>query len=138
MTEQDYIKNNGEFDATKYWSVRERDISVLEGQTIKSASYNYEREEIYFETEEGYTYKMYHNRECCERVVVESIVGDLVDLVGQKIEVAEMRSNEKDSVDGIEGWTFYCIRCVRTSVDIRWFGESNGYYSVGVSFERVK
>lgn len=120
----------------------ERDISVLVGQTITSATE--EGDEIIFETKEGYVYKMYHDQDCCENVYVESIVGDLSDLVGQEILVAEERTS--DDPLGIEDcyegesftWTFYCIRCVKCSVDIRWFGSSNGYYSESVSFYRIK
>jgi hypothetical protein len=122
-----------------------RDISVLVGQTIESVVKDEDDREIIFKTKEGYTYKMYHSQDCCESVYVESVVGDLEDLVGQKIEVAEERTSRDvqswEEDDGYEAesftWTFYCIRCVKCSVDIRWYGSSNGYYSEGVSFDRI-
>ena len=69
---------------------------------------------------------------------IESIVGDLNDLVGQKIlKAEESRSSEPPSdityADGetpdSETWTFYKLASIKGYVDIRWFGSSNGYYS---------
>lgn len=128
------------YDEKSTWD-KGRDVSVLVGQTITSVYVNEDGRDahILFTTDEGYIYKMYHEQDCCEYVTIESIVGDVDDLIGQKIEVAESRSNSSYSEeDDSQTWTFYCIRCVKTSVDIRWHGSSNGYYSEGVTFERIK
>lgn len=102
-------------------------------------------DEIVFKTGDGAQYKMYHYQECCESVYVESIVGDLDDLIGEPILVAEEATSDQDPGDYKNAseyrdsftWTFYKLATRKGYVDIRWLGESNGYYSERVSFEKV-
>lgn len=91
---------------------------------------------IIFTSVEGEVWKMVHQQDCCESVYIESVVGDLQDLVGSVITLAEEASCSKLDADEYESatWTFYKFATIKGYVDVRWIGESNGYYSERVSF----
>lgn len=63
-------------------------LEDLIGKTLSSVK-NLENERIVFETTEGKQFELYHDQDCCELVTVEDIFGDLNDLVGEPILVAE-------------------------------------------------
>ena len=94
-------------------------------------------EELIFTCQDGSKYKMYHEQDCCEDVRIEDVNGDLSDLLNSEVMVAEERTNEGETDWGSETWTFYTIRTQKASVDIRWHGESNGYYSESVNFAKA-
>jgi hypothetical protein len=117
----------------------------LIGKTLASVTANESQDEIRFVTDDGKTYLMDHSQDCCESVSVESIVGDLPDLIGTPILRAEEASSETPPADhvapeyGYESatWTFYKLATIKGYVDIRWIGTSNGYYSERVDFSLV-
>lgn len=103
----------------------------------------YDNEAIIFKTEDR-TYALGHQQNCCEHVFLEEIHGDLHDLVGVPILVAEERkldlpqkSREEGFGDDSFEWTFYEFRTIKGSVTLRWYGESNGYYSTSCDFREV-
>jgi len=117
-------------------------VSDLKGKTLSSVSGGVGDDSIEFRTTLGETYLMYHEQDCCESVSVEDIVGDLEDLVGSEILLAEevegetpVDFNERDHESVT--WTFYKFATRWGYVDIRWLGSSNGYYSEGVSFRKI-
>lgn len=111
---------------------------ALEGKTIASVAINEAKDEILFVTANGDEYRMFHRQDCCENVYVEDITGDLNDLVGEQVVTAEEVFGERGDTEwGTLTWTFYKLRSHSADVTIRWLGESNGYYSESVDFERV-
>jgi hypothetical protein len=117
-------------------------FETLKGQVVTKITAS--DDTISFETQDGSSYLMYHSQDCCESVYVESIVGDLDDLLDSEVLLAEEVSNETppdwtaDKYAESYTWTFYKLATRKGYVDIRWFGESNGYYSESVEFAKVK
>lgn len=90
-----------------------------------------------FEQRKG-QYRFWHGQDCCEQVLIDDIAGDLEDLIGSPLlHVEEAVSSvnpegvKPDYQDSFT-WTFYKFATIKGSVTIRWYGESNGYYSESV------
>lgn len=122
--------------------VEDLDVVVLHdimGKTLRKIEVN--DDDIKFHTTDAETFMMYHDQDCCESVGLVDIIGDVEDLVGSPIVLAEMRTSEvidpRDYGIDLQMWTFYEFATNKGSVTLRWFGTSNGYYSVGVSFVKV-
>jgi hypothetical protein len=115
----------------------------LQGRTL-SKVLKLDDYELRFHLTEDHYVRMYHMQDCCESVYIEDIVGDLDDLVGTPLLLVEEVSNyegeskyEDNKWDESETWTYYRFRTIKGSVDIRWYGESNGYYSESVDIKIV-
>ncbi len=103
-------------------------------------------EKIIFTLDNGEQYKLYHSQDCCESVTIEDVVGEYSDLIGTPITMAEEVSQENENPAGITvpdyqdsfTWTYYKLATVKGYVTIRWYGESNGYYSESVDWGVVE
>lgn len=124
---------------------KETDISELKGKTL-TAIYGLEKDSefVAFYASDGSVYKMKHTRDCCESVEIDDVCGNVEDLIGSEIVVAEANSNSKEEgaqpkhkSDKSYTWTFYKLATMKGYVDIRWYGESNGYYSEAVEFYKL-
>lgn len=109
-------------------------IDLMLGMVFQSIKVAGDKREVNF-IAKNCRFKMYHDQDCCERVYLEDICGDLNDLIGNPILQAECvtnTDNPPDDVDEAFLWTFYKLSTIKGSVTLRWIGQSNGYYSVGV------
>jgi len=130
------------------------------GKTLTKIEVDDTLTEIKFTCSDGDTYEMYHSQDCCEDVSIEDICGDLDDLVGNPLLEAEAVTCEminelpneaeimwevlktpelldRNPGDGDQEWTFYKFATIKGSVTIRWYGSSNGYYSIYVDFKKL-
>lgn len=112
------------------------EVKELIGRIIDSIDNNADVE-LLFQVRDGEKYKMYHDQDCCESVSIEEIIGDLDDLIGHPILMAEEVSQNDDDAYESGTWTFYKFATIKGYVTIRWYGSSNGYYSESVSFKTV-
>ena len=114
-------------------------LNRMVGETIKSVSGNRHDEEFVVRTASGLVFKFYHNQDCCEDVYLEEIIGDIDDLIGHTVVMAE-ETCSNDEVVGVScyqgesfTWTYYRMATERGLVVLRFFGSSNGYYSESVT-----
>ena len=127
----------------EWWKLTKKDAKFedLKGKVLKAVKVDEEVGGIFFTTEDNRIFALVHYQDCCENVWIESVVGNLEDLVGEPILVAEEATNHETPSDytheyepDSQTWTFYKLATRKGYVDIRWVGESNGYYSESVSF----
>lgn len=117
-------------------------IEELKAKTLIKIT-NKNNRELIFHTSRGEEYRLYHRQDCCECVYIEDICGDLNDLLGSPIidaeEVTSRENPENVNKKGQDSftWTFYKLATAQGFVTIRWYGESNGYYSELVDFKQL-
>lgn len=120
-------------------TIKETPFSSLQGKTMKwvtaSKSGSQYDEHIEFETEDGGLFVQQHIQSCCEKVRIEDICGDVKDLEGSKILLAEESSSE-EKAEGPK-WTFYKLVTMKGAVAIRWYAGNDSMYSEKVSLYQV-
>jgi hypothetical protein len=118
-----------------------REFNELLGRTLYRVEADSETLTLYL-SDTNYV-RFCHHQDCCESVYIEDICGDLQDLVGAPLLIAEEVSDELYEAEHTPEysesytWTFYKFATRKGYVDVRWFGSSNGYYSESVSVDVV-
>jgi hypothetical protein len=119
---------------------RVKNFTDLVGHTI--VSMNDCADELTFKLANGQVCRLYHEQDCCESVSIEDVSGDFKTLIGTPLLAVEETSSSENPPD-YKGetkyqdsftWTTYTFTTERGAVTIRWYGESNGYYSEDVYF----
>jgi hypothetical protein len=128
------LKDSYEFD---------EGMSYLKGKIIKKIEHNKNDgdELLFYLKDDCEVVKMLHIQDCCECVRIEDVIGNLDDLIDTPIIEARETINDNhndDNDDRYMTWTFYNLVTKKGYVDIRWCGESNGYYSERVNFQLYK
>lgn len=129
-------------------------IDKLIGEVFVQIYESCDNRELIFIKDNGDKYVFYHEQDCCETVYLDEIIGDLNDLTGSPLliadEVIDRYNNNENDFDKLEPfqkeflggdakyaesvtWTFYKFATQKGYVDVRWTGESNGYYSESVN-----
>lgn len=133
---------NTTFMNGKWVDTEDAEVKDILGLTLESID-KVDDNVLIFTTTCNQRYMMHHDQDCCECVWIEDICGELKDLVGSTITLAEESSSsltEEELGEDSEGsgtWTFYKFATIKGYVDIRWCGTSNGYYSESVDFVKV-
>jgi hypothetical protein len=93
---------------------------------------------VTFHLSNGAIYELVHDQECGEVVTIDDIDGDLDDLIGNRILQAEESYQRGTSDEGTSTWSFYKLATIKGYVTIKWYGESNGYYSESAELCQIK
>jgi hypothetical protein len=113
----------------------QKGMAQMLGKTFVQVTGSVGDGEMLFETASGERFMFAHQQDCCESVDINDIVGDLQDLVGEPLLVAEeVKGATEPDEEHYESYTytFYKFATRKGYVDVRWLGESNGYYSESV------
>lgn len=104
-------------------------IDQIKGMTITAVVYDMDKESLLIHLN-THVLEMVHHQDCCETVYLADVVGSFEDLIGYPLlEVTE--SLVEGELEGYESSTasYYNFKTVKANVQLRWVGESNGYYS---------
>jgi len=115
--------------------------SHLEGKTLQQID-QYDAHTLVFTATTGERFALFHEQDCCESVYLADVTGDFSDLLGRPLTLVQVSSSKRPYSGRKENresstWTFYKFATLAGYVDLRWVGESNGYYSEEVSFARI-
>jgi hypothetical protein len=103
-------------------------IDQIKGMAITAVVYKESDESLHIHLN-THVLEMIHHQDCCETVYLADVVGEFEDLIGYPlIEVSESTVDiGNDDISSTA--SYYNFKTLKASVQLRWVGESNGYYS---------
>ena len=111
------------------------DIKDMVGKKITGVYYD----EEYFQIRtDDCVYAFYHEQDCCESVYLTQVDGISDKIIGSRIVIAEVVTDEKDTEHSHITWSFYKIGTNKGMIDFRFQGESDGGYSEIVNLVKVE
>ena len=111
------------------------DIKDMVGKRITGIYYD----EEYFQIRtDDCVYAFYHEQDCCESVWLTQVDGISDKIIGSRIVIAEVVTDEKYTEHGHITWSFYKIGTNKGIIDFRWQGESDGGYSEIVDLIKIE
>jgi len=134
------------------WKSEDIDFEILAGKVLSKiegkdkTNLRLGDEEIVFTTIDGEVYKLFYEHDCCAICDIVDIVGEIDDLIGTPILLAEVVTNENENPPGVDiseynresfTWSFYKLATIKGFVTISWYGSSNGYYNEKVTFIKI-
>lgn len=115
----------------------------LKGQTLLAIEL-YGPDECEITTDKN-KYRLIHHQDCCESVSLEKQIGEISNLIGEKITLAE-EEYVNDDPDWYEKpeyredsftWSNYYLEAGGHRLELYFLGESNGYYCETMEFEKL-
>ena len=111
------------------------DIKDMVGKKVLGIYYD----EDYFQIRtDDCVYAFYHEQDCCESVYLTQVDGISDKIIGSRIVIAEVVTDEKDTEHSHITWSFYKIGTNKGMIDFRWQGESDGGYSEIVNLVKIE
>lgn len=100
----------------------------IQGMTITAVVYKETSESLHIHLN-THVLEMIHHQECCETVYLADVVGSFEDLIGYPLLEVSENLIDIGSEDISSTASYYNFRTIKASVQLRWVGESSGYYS---------
>ena len=101
-------------------------------------------DEVTIKFTDGSCLKFYHQQDCCETVLLEDFDITPEWLIDSKIiSVEERISRSEEGVKPLNNWdesytwSFYVIKTSSSTMVLRWYGTSNGWYSETVDIDHL-
>ena len=103
-------------------------IEQIKGMTITAVVYKESGESLLIHLN-THVLEMGHHQDCCETVYLADVVGSFEDFIGYPLlEVSETIVNN-ELIGESSTASYYNFKTVKANVQLRWIGESTGYYS---------